>query len=95
MSPPSRTFGEGAHYSGSESIDRTVEVALQNLPIMKRVVREECWEAYLVLDKGDQGVYGVYAESAWTPQTSSVLPYSPPPPGTIVARIEPDGTVTR
>lgn len=93
-SPESRTYGPGAHYAGHNSIESAVEVALQHIPTMKRIVKPEAWEAYLVLDKGDSGVYAVYQESAWTPQSESLIPYSPPPPGTIVARVEPDGRVS-
>lgn len=89
----SLTYGEGVHFSGS-TYERALEAAKQAAEMQKRIVREEFWEDYVVLNKGDQGVYSAYKASAWTPHGGdSVLPFEPPPPGTIVARVSPDGQV--
>lgn len=87
------TYGEGAHFSGS-TLEQAIEAAKAGAQTQKRVVREEFWEDHVVLNKGDQGVYAAYRASAWTPHSGdSVLPFDAPPPGTIVARVSPDGQV--
>lgn len=82
----------------SATLDRAITTALEAIEIDKRLVKEEYRTGYTITWRKSSwpdgsGAYRPFRDSAWTPQTESLLPWSAPT-GHPVAHVAIDGTVT-
>ena len=74
------------------TFEHAVEIARKHIPITQRVVAEEFWCGYTIVQM-DQGEYRVYDADAWEePEEMPMLPWHAPL-GTIVAHVDMEGRV--
>lgn len=84
------TYGPGAHYSPGYGFDEAVAVAQENLAIQRQVARDP--QGFVIHEIPDGAGYRVY--DAHPQEPGGVLPPGERV-GREVARVAPDGTVTR
>lgn len=80
----------------SKTLDEAIETARGALEIDKQVVAPEYRCGYVITEQisrfsDGSGAFRVFSESAWTPQSESMLPWQEPT-GTPVHRVNLDGT---
>lgn len=77
-----------------DALEYAIEVARQDIPTQKLVRRAEYRTGYSILQL-PSGAHRVYSSDAWErPSERGLLPWQPPPSGTIVASVAIDGSVT-
>lgn len=80
----------------SKTLEEAVEIAREAMSRDDQIVRPEFRGAYIITSgkpcPDGSGAFRVRSESAWTPQTRSLLPWSAPT-GKRLARVNRDGTI--
>lgn len=82
----------------SATLEQAIQTALGAIEIDKQIVKEEYRTGFTITKQKSpwsdgSGAYRVFQDTAWTPQTESLLPWSAPT-GTPVAHVALDGAVT-